>query len=354
MAMKDYYKILGISRNATQEEIRDAYRRLAKKYHPDVNKGNKEAEEKFKDINEAYQVLGDPEKRKKYDAMLNMGVGPSGVYTGVGGDWNFNFSDMGFPDLEDLFSSIFGTVGGEKRNQEKGEDIEVERVISLEEVLKGTVVDVSYNRLVRCRVCEGTGYEKSKGGMCITCNGEGYVNARRGFISYRQSCPTCGGTGRSGRFCSACTEGRVMGYEKLSVKVPQGVEDGEVMRIIGKGNAGRFGGPSGNLYVKLRVKPHPVFERKGRDLYYTLSISPYEAILGGEVEVPTLEENVVLKIPPGTDSGTKLRLKGKGLPQRGGGRRGNIYVDIKIVVPKNLLKSEVDAIKKMENILKRR
>lgn len=350
--MKDYYSILGVSRNATQEEIKEAYKRLAKKYHPDRNPGDKSAEEKFKEINEAYQVLGDPEKRKQYDRMYEAGFDPFGAGRWGTGGFNFDFSDFNIPNFNDLFESIFEnqTV---RNVPEAGEDIEVEKEVTLEDIYHGKELDVGYYRLHPCTVCGGKGYRAGKTGVCGTCNGKGYVKASHGLFSLKQTCPTCKGTGRWGSFCSSCNEGRVQGYERISVKLPRGVRDGEKLRVQGKGNAGRFGGKPGDLYVKIKVLPHHLFEVEGSDIIYHLPISMFDAVLGSEVEVPTLDGRVSLKIPPGTDSGTRLRLKEKGLPDRKTGRNGDMFVVIKITVPKNLTPEEKMALEKLKDVLER-
>jgi len=350
MRMKDYYSILGVPRNATQEEIKEAYKRLAKKYHPDRNPGDKTAEEKFKEINEAYQVLSDPQKRAQYDRALEFG------FNAFGREWkggfNFDFSDFNFSNLGDIFETISDFFEGSTTINipEKGEDIELEREITLEDIIHGRSIEVGYTRLQPCSVCGGKGYRTGRSGVCGTCGGKGYVKASHGLFSLKQTCPTCKGTGKWGSFCSSCIEGRVQGYERITVKIPKGVRDGEKLRVQGKGNAGRFGGEAGDLYIKIKVLPHPLFEVDGNDIIYQLPISIFDAVLGKEVEVPTLEGKISLKIPPGTDSGTKLRIKEKGLPDRNG-RRGDMFVQIKITVPKNLSEEEKRAFEKLRETL---
>jgi molecular chaperone DnaJ len=350
MRMKDYYSILGVPRNATQEEIKEAYKRLAKKYHPDRNPGDKTAEEKFKEINEAYQVLSDPQKRAQYDRALEFG------FNAFGREWkggfNFDFSDFNFSNLGDIFETISDFFEGSTTINipEKGEDIELEREITLEDIIHGRSIEVGYTRLQPCSVCGGKGYRTGRSGVCGTCGGKGYVKASHGLFSLKQTCPTCKGTGKWGSFCSSCIEGRVQGYERITVKIPKGVRDGEKLRVQGKGNAGRFGGEAGDLYIKIKVLPHPLFEVDGNDIIYQLPISIFDAVLGKEVEVPTLEGKISLKIPPGTDSGTKLRIKERGLPDRNG-RRGDMFVQIKITVPKNLSEEEKRAFEKLKETL---
>jgi molecular chaperone DnaJ len=349
MRMKDYYSILGVSKNATQEEIKEAYKRLAKKYHPDRNPGDKSAEEKFKEINEAYQVLSDPQKRAQYDRAFDFG------FNTYGRDWkggfNFDFSDFNFPNIGDIFETIgdfFETSNA--KVPERGEDIEIEKEVTLEDIIRGKNIEVGYTRLQPCSVCGGKGYRTGKSGVCGTCGGKGYVKASHGLFSLKQTCPTCKGTGKWGSFCSSCIEGRVQGYERITVKIPKGVRDGEKLRVQGKGNAGRFGGEAGDLYIKVKVLPHQLFEVDGNDIIYHLPVSFFDAVLGKEVEIPTLEGKISLKIPPGTDSGTKLRIKEKGLPDRNG-RRGDMFVQIKITVPKNLSEEEKRAFEKLKEIL---
>ncbi len=349
MRMKDYYSILGVSRNATQEEIKEAYKRLAKQYHPDRNPGDKSAEEKFKEINEAYQVLGDPQKRAQYDRAYQFG------FNSFGDDWkrtdfNFDFLNFDFSNLGDIFDTFFEST--ETKVPERGEDIEVEKEISLEDVFHGRSFEIGYTRLQPCSVCGGRGYKTGKSGVCATCGGRGYVKASHGLFSIKQTCPTCKGTGKRGSFCSSCVEGRVQGYERITVKIPKGIRDGEKLRIQGKGNAGRFGGEPGDIYIKVKLIPHPLFEVNGNDVIYQLPISVFDAILGKEVEVPTLDGKISLRIPPGTDSGTKLRVKEKGLPDRNG-RMGDMFVQIKIMVPKNLSEEEKKDFERLKNTLLR-
>lgn len=349
MRMKDYYSILGVSRNATQDEIKEAYKRLAKKYHPDKNPGDKSAEEKFKGINEAYQVLGDPQKRAEYDRAQEVG------FSSFGGDWrgsgvNFNFSDFNIPNIGDIFETLFESPT--VNIPERGEDIEMEREVPLEDVIYGKSIEIGYNRLHPCSVCGGRGYKTGRSGVCGTCGGKGYVKASHGFFSVKQTCPTCKGTGKWGSFCSSCSEGRVQGYERITVKIPRGIREGERLRVQGKGNAGRFGGEAGDLYIKIKLLPHPLFEVSGNDIVYTFPISIFDAVLGKEIEIPTLEGKISLKVPPGTDSGTRLRIKGKGLPDRNG-RRGDMFVQVKLVVPKNLDEEEKRSFEKLRDALLR-
>lgn len=334
---KDYYEILGVSRNATQEEIKKAYRRLARKYHPDLNPGDKKAEEKFKEIQEAYEVLSDPKKRAQYDRFGHVGnfashSGPTGE-TGFEG---FDFSDLGDFSFSDIFSEIFG--GGRRTSAEKptrGEDLTYSITIPFEEAVRGSVITVKISRLDRCPRCGGTGYEKGTGPtVCPNCGGTGRIYMQRGYLKFSSICPVCNGTGHlPGEKCRQCGgEGRIKVEDTIKVKIPPGVKDGGRLRIGGKGNAGRHGGPPGDLYIIVNVLPHKYFKREGDDIYLTLPVTYSEAALGATVEVPTIDGKARVKIPPGTPSGKKLRLRGKGVP-RPNGTRGDMYVEIKIVPP---------------------
>ncbi len=344
---KDYYKILGVSRNATQEEIKEAYRRLAKKYHPDLNKGDKEAEEKFKEINEAYQVLSDPEKRKQYDML-----GEAAFAGGGRGGFNFNFDFFkdfegfdffgGGRGFQDLFEGIFTGRGRRRasyRSPARGEDIEMEITVPLVDVYTGARRDVEISRLVRCSHCGGSGRRAgSGGGTCSRCHGTGEIRESRGFLFVSATCPECGGTGEQpGVPCSACgASGRVQSRERIEVTIPPGVKEGTRLRIAGKGNDGVGGAPPGDLFLRVHVLGDSRFRREGRDLYVDVPVDMLTAALGGNVDVETPDGRIYsVKVPPGTDSGAKLRIKGKGFPSSDGGR-GDLYAVVKITVPKRL------------------
>ena len=346
--MKDYYKILGVPRNASQEEIKKAYRRLAHKYHPD--KGGDE--KKFKEINEAYQVLSNPEKRAQYDRFgesFEFGKEGSGFSSGF--FWkdfqeNFGFDSI---DLEEIFEDFF-SFGREKRKKEinRGRDIELEVKINLEDTLKGIKKRITLEKFVKCPRCQGKGAEPGSSlKECFSCRGQGEVQQIKrtifGTFTRYIRCPECGGEGRIPEHpCNVCRgEGRIKGEESIEVFIPAGVDSGQVIKITGKGEAGRRGGRAGDLYIRVFVRPHSLFERKGDDLYIDIPISFSQAVLGDEVEVPTPErKKILLKVPQGTQSGKVLRISNKGIPHFSGFGRGDLYVKLIVKTPKRLNKEQ--------------
>lgn len=341
MAKADYYEVLGVPRDASADDIKKAYRKLAVKHHPDKNPGNKQAEETFKQISEAYEVLRDPEKRAAYDrfghAAFSGGAGPQ---PGAGG----------FHDPFDIFREVFGGGGGGifeeffgsgsgGGNAHRGSDLRYDLEISLEEAAEGVEKEIAFRKLAECDRCEGSGAEPgSKRVRCATCNGMGQVTSSRGFFTFRQTCPSCRGAGsRVERPCHQCRgEGRVQQNAKVKVRIPAGVETGTKLRSAGNGEAGAQGGPPGDLYIVLHVAEHEVFERHGDDLFCEIPIKFTLATLGGTIQVPTLFGKATLKIPPGTQSGTTFRLKGKGLPNLRGGAPGDQLLRVHVEVPTEL------------------
>jgi molecular chaperone DnaJ len=362
---KDYYEILGVPRNASQEEIKRAYRRLARKYHPDINK-SPEAKEKFKEINEAYQVLSDPEKRRLYDMYGHDAFDASQqqqqtVYT----------SEM--PNLEDLldevsnfvkegfsfdFDTIFerATRSRRRRRSLRGEDIHRTVEISLEEAFRGTTTEVTVDREVECEACGGSGYDRSAGvRRCPTCGGRGQVIQRSFIITISQTCPTCRGEGVLREPCRVCGgRGTLQKREVIKVRIPPGVDTGSRLVVEGKGHAGRFGGPPGNLYIQVKVKPHRIFHREGENLYVDVNLTYPEAVLGTEVEVPTLSgKKVKVRIPPGMRHGEVVRVPGEGMPRLRDPGRGDLLVRVNIDVPKvGILDRMLGDGKKIEKLLK--
>jgi len=352
--MKDYYKILGVSEDASEEEIREAYYRLAHKYHPD--KGGDA--EKFKEINEAYQVLSDKEKRAKYDAMRKSGFGempfeetwqPFGFEYDFGG---FDFSEFKVDAFEDIFEDIFGVPF--KRRKTRGRDILVDLEISLEEVLEGGEREIELFKWNICPRCQGKGGEPSSEYLvCPSCNGKGIVEEIHrtflGTFTRKNTCPQCNGTGNIPKTkCSLCKgRGKIKSSKKITIQIPKGVEDGERIKIKGEGEAYGRGGEPGDLYVEFHIRPHPLFERRGEHLYSKVKINFSQAVLGGKIEVPTLDGIVEVKIPPGTSPGKLITLKGFGLPKFGGRERGNLYLKVEIKIPKKLTKKQKELIEKL-------
>jgi len=353
---KDYYQILGISRSASQEDVKQAYRKLAHKYHPD--KGGDE--KKFKEINEAYQILSSKEKRDQYDRFGSAFEGGAGFEQGAGFNWawgkpgeDFEF-DMG--ELGDLFEEMFGSGLGRKKDIKSGRNLEAELELSLEEVLKGGEREITLGKLISCSRCQGRGAEPgTKTKECFSCRGTGQVQQikRTPFGSFTRStiCPECGGEGfRPENPCNVCKgEGRIKGKENIKIFIPAGVDTNQIIKIEGKGETGRRGGRPGDLYVRIFVKPHQVFKRKGDDLYLQVPISFSQAALGGEVEVSTLEgTNILLNVSQGIESGKVLKISGKGVPRFSGYGRGNMYVELIVKTPKKLTKKQKELLEKLK------
>lgn len=353
--MKDYYEILGVPRNATQEEIKKAYRKLVRQYHPDLNKNDPEAEKKFKEINEAYEVLSDPEKRAKYDKYGHVD-GDFRPPPGGGFDFDFGRFDFGFDPFEDIFERFFG--GGFKRRAEdlgprRGADIEIPLEITLEEAFRGGEKEISVPRWKVCSACGGSGAASGTSPrVCPYCHGTGKVEERRSsifgeFISIR-TCSHCGGKGTIiDKVCPTCNgSGRVREWRKIFVNIPRGVETGTRLRIPGEGELGERGGPPGDLFLIINVKNHPLFERRGRDLYYKLKLSFPELALGTAVEVPTIDgDSVELKIPPGTQVGDVFKISKRGMPSLDGKGRGSMFVEVGLEVPSKLTERQKDLLR---------
>jgi len=340
-ATKNYYEVLGVKRDASQEEIKRAYRRLARKYHPDLNPADKVAEQKFKEINEAYEVLGDPKKRAEYDQS---GKVPPFEWTGFEG---FRPYDFGFGGFEDIFSDLFGRRRGENAPL-RGRDIVTNLELSLEEAYKGVTRPVTITREIPCSVCNGTGAETSQ--ICSNCKGTGTTVQGKGIFKLTQPCPVCKGRGKIiTRSCRTCRgSGMVSITETVKVKVPAGADTGKRLRLQGMGGAGLRGGPPGDLHIELTVKPHPIFKRDEADIYVEVPVTIGKAVLGGKIDVPTLDGYAAMTLPPSTDSGKKFKLKGKGIPDPKTGLRGDEYVTIKIVVPKTVTGKTREALQEIE------
>ncbi len=343
---QDYYELLGVPRKAALKEIRQAYRKLARKYHPDLNPGDKSAEEKFKQIQEAYDVLSDTKKRQMYDQFgfysenyqggppPGSGPGPGEVHFDFGG---FDFGGGAGTSFRDLFSQFFrGGRGAEQEFQQPGSDLEYQIEIGFWEAVRGTVKKLTITRLDVCGECRGTGAAGAVQPVCTACGGTGHVEQTSGRMRFNVTCSRCGGTGRQRTVCRACGgEGRVTRPETLDVRIPAGVQTGSRVRVPGRGNAGTLGAPPGDLYIITAVEPHPFFERRGDDLYTVVPITVAEASLGAKIEVPTMDGRSIVRIPPGTNSGKVLRLREKGVPlARKPGHRGDQYVELQVVVPK--------------------
>ena len=352
MAKRDYYEVLGLKKSASKDDIKKAYRKLARKYHPDVNPGDKKAEERFKEISEAYEVLSDPEKRKKYDLYgqqpFQSGFDPFSSYQkrgrGEGFDsQGFNFEDTfgrGFEGFGDIFGDIFGKrKKSYAQEPAKGTDIQYSMEISFEDAIKGLSTDITIQRNASCDECNGSGTTPgSRSQVCPACNGTGQKKAGRGPLSFSQACPQCKGSGSwNPNPCKKCFgSGTTLKKERIGVKIPSGVDTGSKVRIAGKGETGKHGGPAGDLYIIVKVRPHPFFERKGDNIYCVIPLTVTEATLGSQITAPTIDGNVTMKIPEGTQSGQVFRLANKGSPKLKESGRGDQFVEVKIMVPKNL------------------
>jgi len=364
--MTDYYSVLGVDRKASLADIKKAYRKLARKYHPDLNPGDKVAEKRFKDITEAYEVLKDPEKKRQYDTFGGTGPSFRGGSGPEGGRFDgFDFNSSGNHSFGDLFETLFGAGFGQpgrsssQQNRSsscrpsKGEDLRYAMTLSFADAAQGIETPIQLVRRVQCSACKGQGAKPdAPPATCRVCNGTGKVQKQTGFMRFASPCQACNGTGQTpGDRCSACGgEGRTDQVSKIRVRIPAGVDDGGKVRIGGKGNDGVCGGPAGDLIITVRVEPHAFFRRSGLNLEMTLPITFTEAALGAKVEVPTLDGQTILKIPPGMSSGRKWRIKGKGMPDPKGGGRGDLILEVRIVPPPTEDLSVRELLKKLEQI----
>jgi molecular chaperone DnaJ len=355
MAKRDYYEILGVKRSATEQEVKGAYRKLAKEFHPDRNAGDKEAERRFKEVNEAYEALKDPQKRAAYDQF-----GHAAFEGGMGGRGPGGFGPDFASSMSDIFDDLFGDfMGGGRRGQggrgrtgrEAGADLRYNLEITLHEAFVGKTAQIRVPASVKCETCSGTGAKPgTKPKVCVTCGGMGKVRASQGFFTIERTCPVCQGRGETiDDPCSDCTgTGRVQKERTLSVNIPAGVEDGTRIRLAGEGEAGLRGGTPGDLYIFLSIKPHEFFQRDGADIFCKVPISMTTAALGGQIEVPTLEGTTRVKIPEGTESRKQFRLRGKGMPVLRAKMTGDMYIEVDVETPKNLTRRQRELLEEFE------
>ena len=363
---RDYYEVLGVSKNASEDEIKRAYKKLARKYHPDMNPGDKEAEEKFKEVNEANEVLSDPEKKARYDQFGFAGVDPSyggGAGAGGYGAGGYGAGGFDFGDLGDIFGSFFGGGfgGAQRRNPnapQRGESIRANVTISFTEAAFGCEKEIAVDRSEQCPTCKGNGCAAgTTPEVCPTCRGTGTVQVRRqtpmGVFASSAPCTKCGGTGRIiHQPCPDCRgQGAVRKRRSIKVTIPAGIDDGQTISLRGQGHAGKNGGPNGDLLINIMVQPHELFHREGTSVFCEAPITYAQAVLGGTLEIPTIDGKVKYDIPEGTQTGSVFRLRGKGIPVLNGRGRGDQYVTVTIETPKNLNKEQKEALKKFSDLL---
>lgn len=354
---RDYYEVLGVSKGASDDEIKKAYRKLAKKYHPDVNPGDQAAEAKFKEVNEAYSILSDKEKRARYDQFGHAGVDPNYGAGGPGGGFGF---DMGDIDLGDIFGSFFGggfggfggSSSARRNGPQKGESLRANLTITFEEAAFGCEKEISLNRSEECGACHGSGCEPgTTAETCPDCRGTGVVRVQQrtgGFaFSSTAACARCRGTGKIIHSpCKACSgSGSVKKSKRVTVSIPAGIDDGQAVSLRGQGNAGKNGGPAGDLIVGVRVKPSNQFRRDGTTVLYEQPVTFYQAVMGAELEIPTIDGKVKYNLPAGTQPGTTFRLRGKGIPSVNGRGRGDQYVTVNVQVPTGLTHEQKEALR---------
>ncbi|HHE6470956.1 TPA: molecular chaperone DnaJ [Providencia rettgeri] len=343
MAKRDFYEVLGLERNASEKDIKRAYKRLAMKHHPDRNQGDKDSEDKFKEIKEAYEILSDEQKRAAYDQYGHAAFEQGGM----GGGGGFG----GGADFSDIFGDVFGDIFGGGRRQQRpsrGSDLQYNMELTLEEAVRGVTKEIRIPTLETCDVCHGNGAKPgTSADTCSTCHGMGQVHMRQGFFSVQQPCPTCHGRGKVIKDpCNKCHgHGRVERYKTLSVKIPAGVDTGDRVRLSGEGEAGENGAPAGDLFVQVHVLPHNIFERDGNNLHCEVPINFADAALGGEIEVPTLDGRVKLKIPAETQTGKIFRMKGKGVKSVRGGLQGDLMCHIVVETPVKLNEKQKELLK---------
>lgn len=356
---RDYYEVLGVAKTASEDEIKSAYRKLAKKYHPDLNPGNAEAEAKFKEVNEAYGVLSDADKRAKYDqygtADPQAGFGGGGFSGGFGGFGSGGFSG-GF---EDIFENIFGGFTGSRRSNnapEQGRDLRVDMELTFEEAAFGAKKEINLTREESCDECGGSGAAKgTTAEVCQACHGSGQVRTTQntvfGSFSSTQQCTACHGTGRIIRTpCKKCGgKGRIRRARRISINVPAGIDNGQAITLRGEGEQGKRGGAAGDLYVYFSVKPHKLFKRHGNDIYLEVAVSFANAALGAEITVPTLEDSIKYKIPEGTQPGTVFRIRGKGIKRLGGNDRGDMYITVGVEIPRRLSSKQKELLRAFDD-----
>ena len=359
--MRDLYEVLGVPKTASQDEIKKAYRKLARKYHPDKNSGDKDAEERFKEVQGAYDVLSDPEKRKQYDQVGPRMFSGAGAPRGGNYQWSGNIDDLG--DLSDLFGGVFDNFGartggrtasGRARPRgERGRDVEVVVNVSFEDSLKGLTTKIPVELETVCSACKGSGAEPGTSPkICPECRGRGVVSDNQGLFAFSTPCPRCGGNGTViEQPCRKCKgSGRERRTKRYTVKIPAGVKDGTQIRLKGKGEAGYGGGPPGDLIVTTRVTPSPLFQRKGSDLIIDVPVTYAEAALGATVEIPTPDGRISLKVPPGSQDGKLLKVKGRGAPKLNGGGKGDLLARLRVVVPTKLTKAEREALENLQKV----